>query len=107
MLNQFTRRRVQLIKPDSNINFQPDRRTNIPLKVISSGMLPELLDRKLASAMYGESGVDEKAGVRKHVARIRERLEKLDMGVWIETAFGHGYRLVVKGFNDGIANKND
>jgi len=64
------------------------------------------LHRKLARAMYGESGVDEKAGVRKHIARIRERLEALDMGVWIETAFGHGYRLVVKGFNDDLTNKD-
>lgn len=55
---------------------------------------------EIARRVYGEAGQDEKAGVRKHVHRIRSRLKSLDMGVWIETAHGHGYRLVVEGVND-------
>jgi hypothetical protein len=34
------------------------------------------------------------------VARIRGRLDALDLGVRIETAHAHGYRFVVEGVND-------
>ena len=55
---------------------------------------------EIARKVYGDTGYNEKAGVRKHIARIRSRLESLDMGVWIETAHAHGYRLVVEGVKD-------
>ena len=50
--------------------------------------------------MYGNSGHSERTGVRKHIFQIRERLDSLRMGVSIETAHGHGYRLFVRGVND-------
>lgn len=52
---------------------------------------------EIAGKVYGEAGYNEKAGVRKHVARIRSRLEELDLGAHIETAHSLGYRMVVEG----------
>ncbi|MEE9231193.1 MAG: response regulator transcription factor [Acidobacteriota bacterium] len=55
-----------------------------------------------AGKVYGDTGYNEKAGVRKHIARIRSRLNSLEMGLHIETAHAHGYRLVVEGVNDQL-----
>ena len=53
--------------------------------------------REIADKIYGDHGYGEKAAVRKHIARIRSRLQALDLGARIETAHTHGYRIVVEG----------
>lgn len=58
---------------------------------------------EIARKVYGDTGHYEKTGVRKHVARIRTRLDALNLGVRIETAHAHGYRFVVEGVNDAAS----
>ena len=56
--------------------------------------------REIADKVYGDHGYGEKAAIRKHIARIRSRLDALDMGARIETAHTHGYRIVVEATNE-------
>jgi DNA-binding response OmpR family regulator len=83
----------------------------VPLTEMQADILAVLLEppaghwkthKEIARKMYGDAGYNEKAGVRKHVARIRARLDALNLGVRIETAHAHGYRFVVEGVNDAV-----
>ena len=83
----------------------------VPLTEMQGDILAVLLEppaghwkthTEIARKVYGDTGYNEKAGVRKHVARIRSRLDSLDLGVRIETAHAHGYRFVVEGVNDSV-----
>ena len=58
--------------------------------------------KEIAGKVYGDTGYNEKAGVRKHVARIWTRLDALSLGVRIETAHAPGYSFVVEGVNDAM-----
>jgi DNA-binding response OmpR family regulator len=83
----------------------------VPLTEMQAEILAVLLEppaghwkthKEIARKVYGDTGYNEKAGVRKHVARIRTRLDALNLGVRIETAHAHGYRFVVEGLNDNV-----
>ena len=84
----------------------------VPLTELQADILAVLLEppaghwkthKEIARKVYGDTGYNEKAGVRKHVSRIRTRLDALNLGVRIETAHAHGYRFVVEGVNDAVA----
>ncbi len=83
----------------------------VPLTEMQADMLAVLLEppaghwkthKEIARKIYGDAGYNEKAGVRKHVGRIRARLDALSLGIRIETAHAHGYRFVVEGVNDAV-----
>jgi len=83
----------------------------VPLTEMQADILAVLLEppagdwkthKEIARKIYGDVGYNEKAGVRKHVGRIRARLDALNLGVRIETAHAHGYRFVVEGVNDAV-----
>jgi DNA-binding response OmpR family regulator len=88
----------------------------VPLTEMQADILAVLLEppaghwkthKEIARKVYGDTGYSEKAGVRKHVARIRARLDAVNLGVCIETAHAHGYRFVVKGENDAAERQTD
>jgi DNA-binding response OmpR family regulator len=83
----------------------------VPLTEMQADILAVLMEppgghwkthTEIARKVYGDTGYNEKAGVRKHIARIRIRLDSLNLGVRIETAHAHGYRFVVEGVNDAV-----
>ena len=81
----------------------------LPLTEMQSEVMAVLMEppaghwkthREIADKIYGDHGYGEKAAVRKHIARIRSRLQALDLGARIETAHTHGYRVVVEGMSE-------
>lgn len=95
---------------DSEAQKLTIRGVPVPLTEMQAEVLAAIMEppagewktyEELARKVYGEAGHNEKAGLRKHVSRIRSRLEELDLGARIETGFRLGYRMVVDGETNG------